>query len=74
MFKGLISPDGEHEEFILKEQKTMCQDLIRPLFVLGFLDDDTPIERQITLMYLLNQGSLSINDHNQVFIEWLRIT
>lgn len=63
---GLVTPDGEYEEFILKEQKILCQDLLRPLHVLGFLDENTPLPRKFALMYLLNQGSLSINTCEQI--------
>lgn len=62
----MITPDGEYEEFILQEQRILCQDLLRPLYVLGFLDENTPSARKFTLMYLLNQGSLSINTCEQI--------
>lgn len=49
----------------------MGQDLLRTLFVLGLIDDNTPMDKQITLMYLLNRGSLSFYAHNQVSFDFI---
>lgn len=48
----------------------MCHDLIRALKVMLLLKKDTAINKQLTLMFLLEQGQFGLDIENQTVLKF----
>lgn len=66
---NVCTPDCEHDDFLIQEQRALCHDLTRALNVMLLTDESTSSSKLLVLMYFLELGQLELDVHKQVYFQ-----
>jgi hypothetical protein len=59
------------DQFVVREQRLLCNDIIRALKIMLYVDDNTPNHKLLVLIFFLEFAELDTDLNRQVFILYL---